>query len=152
MLNKFNPLNWKLQRLTGMLLFVLVIYHFLDQHLFIEREMKAMNPLLANAHVTDPALLSCKWGIAVQHVTSPGFRITYAIFLLAALYHGLGGIRLFLLDLGWPDKTQKMIFWALAIVGIAFGIMGVHTLIATELPAGFDLPTVCKSAAAAVAN
>lgn len=152
MLNKFNPLNWKLQRLTGMLLFVLVIYHFLDQHLFIESKMKELNPLLVKAGVTDPGVLSCKWGVAVTHVTSPGFRITYAIFLLAALYHGLGGLRLFLLDLGWPDKTQKIIFWVLAIIGLAFGALGLHTLIATELPAGFDLPTVCKAAAAAVAN
>ena len=110
MLNKFNPLNWKLQRLTGMLLFVLVIYHFLDQHLFIEREMKAMNPLLANARVTDPALLSCKWGVAVQHVTSPGFRITYLrpndkmLRSVCMSCHGLG----FSIDaLADPEMTRR---------------------------------------------
>ena len=145
MLNRFNPLNWKLQRLTGALLFVLVIYHFLDQHLFIEGEMKKLNPALSGAHVTDPVLLNCKWAIAVGHVTSPLYIATYALFLLAALYHGLGGIRLFLLDLGWNDKMQKLIFYVLAAVGIGFAVLGLHTLISPEIPAGFNLATACAS-------
>ena len=145
MLNRFNPLNWKLQRWTGALLFVLVIYHFLDQHLLIEGTLRAINPALAGVNVTDPALLNCKWAISVQHVTSPLYIATYALFLLAALYHGLGGIRLFLLDLGWNDKMQKLIFYVLAAVGIGFAVLGLHTLISPEIPAGFNLATACAS-------
>src|SRR5262245_59489489 len=143
MLNRFNPLNWKLQRLTGALLFVLVIYHFLDQHLLIEGKLKAINPALSGVKVTDPALVSCKWAISVEHVTSPLYIATYALFLLAALYHGLGGIRLFLLDLGWSDGMQKLIFYALAAVGVGFAVMGLHTLISPDVPAGFNVAAAC---------
>jgi len=147
MLNRFNPLNWKLQRATGALLFVLVIYHFLDQHLLIEATMRKINPALTGVNVTDPALLGCKWAISVQHVTSTPYIITYALFLLAALYHGLGGIRLFLLDLGWSDKMQKLLFYILAAIGISFAVMGLHTLISTVIPPGFDLHTACSAVA-----
>jgi succinate dehydrogenase hydrophobic anchor subunit len=146
-LNSFNPLNWKLQRLTGALLFILVIYHFLDQHLLIEATMKAINPALAGSHVTDPALLNCKWAISVDHVTKPFYIFTYALFLLAALYHGLGGIRLFLLDLGWSDKAQKLLFYILAAVGVGFAVMGLHTLISPDVPAGFDMNAACSAVA-----
>ena len=147
MMNRFSPLNWKLQRWTGALLFVLVIYHFLDQHLYIEKTMKDINPALAGVNVTDPVLLNCKWAISVDHVTQPFYIFTYALFLLAALYHGLGGIRLFLLDLGWSDKTQKLIFYALAAVGVGFAVLGLHTLISPNIPAGFDLHTACSAVA-----
>jgi succinate dehydrogenase/fumarate reductase cytochrome b subunit len=144
MLNRFSPLNWKLQRWTGALLFVLVIYHFLDQHLMIEKTMRDINPALTRVHVTDPVLLNCKWAISVQHVTSTPYILTYALFLLAALYHGLGGIRLFLLDLGWSDRMQKLIFYALAAVGIGFAVLGLHTLIFPNIPEGFNLATACN--------
>jgi len=146
-LNSFNPLNWKLQRLTGALLFILVIYHFLDQHLLIEATMKKINPALTGVHVTDPALLNCKWAISVHHVTQPLYIFTYALFLLAALYHGLGGIRLFLLDLGWSDGKQKLLFYILAAVGIGFAVMGLHTLISPNIPAGFDMNAACNAVA-----
>ncbi len=149
MLNAFNAHNWKLQRYTGAALFVLVIYHFLDQHLFIERTLRALNPALSGAKVTDPLLLNCKWAVSVAHMTSPGFKLTYALFLIAALYHALGGVRLAILDQGWDDKKQKLVFWALATVGLAFGLLGVHTLIATRVPDGFSVQSACRAVVAA---
>jgi succinate dehydrogenase hydrophobic anchor subunit len=151
MLNKFSPLNWKLQRYTGAALFVLVIYHFLDQHILIEKTLHKLNPALAGAKITDPVLLNCKWAVSVEHMTSPGFKITYALFLLAALYHALGGVRLAILDQGFDEKKQKALFWLFAAIGLAFGLLGVHTLIATHVPEGFSVQSACAAVAAAPA-
>ena len=53
------------------------------------------------------------------------FKTAVLILLLLVLPHALNGFRVFAIDFGIEDKTQKILFWALVFIGILVIIWGV---------------------------
>lgn len=130
----FNPFArgigmwaWLLQRLTGLLLIMYVLFHFgmiftlavdfiwgLSAGQFYNSLIHWVNsPIL-------PDIAPLQFGdisINVQNIISIGYMIDIGV-LGILVYHGFNGIRVVLFDLGIGIRQQKTIFWILVILGI----------------------------------
>jgi len=94
-----HSLYWKLQRITGAFLIIMVPAHLLFMHL---------NPLIAKEADT-----------VVLRMKSLFIRVVDAVLLLTALYHGGYGIISFIKDVFPPGITRNFIC---ALIAIAIGI------------------------------
>ena len=130
----FNPFArgigmwaWLLQRLTGLLLIMYVLFHFgmiftlavyfiwgLSAGQFYNSLIHWVNsPIL-------PDIAPLQFGdisINIQNIISIGYMIDIGV-LGILVYHGFNGIRVVLFDLGIGIRRQKTIFWILVILGI----------------------------------
>ncbi|MFX1507154.1 MAG: hypothetical protein ACFFDC_13825 [Promethearchaeota archaeon] len=130
----FNPFArgigmwaWLLQRLTGLLLILYVLFHFgmiftlavdfiwgLSAGQFYNSLIHWVNsPIL-------PDIAPLQFGnisINIQNIISIGYMIDIGV-LGILVYHGFNGIRVVLFDLGIGVRQQKTIFWILVILGI----------------------------------
>ena len=134
LLQWFNPFArgigmwaWLLQRLTGLLLIMYVIFHFgmiftlavdfiwgLSAGQFYNGLIHWVNsPILPDI----APLQFGDIGINVQNIFSIGYMIDIGV-LGILVYHGFNGIRVVLFDLGIGIHRQKAIFWILFILGI----------------------------------
>jgi len=55
--------------------------------------------------------------LVIIHLTYPYSLLTQSLLLMAAIFHGMLGIRVMLLDLGASVKAQKILFGFLALLG-----------------------------------
>ena len=53
------------------------------------------------------------------------FKTAVLILLLLVLPHALNGFRVFAIDFGIGEKTQKLLFWALVLIGVLVFIGGI---------------------------
>src|SRR3972149_7742684 len=53
------------------------------------------------------------------------FRTAILILLLLVLPHSLNGFRVFAIDFGISEKMQKILFWALVLIGVLVIIWGI---------------------------
>ncbi len=53
------------------------------------------------------------------------FKTAVFILLLLVLPHALNGFRVFAIDLGIGNRTQKLLFWALVLIGGLVIIWGI---------------------------
>ena len=53
------------------------------------------------------------------------FKTAVLILLLLVLPHALNGFRVFAIDFGIGEKMQKILFWALVLIGVLVLIWGV---------------------------
>ena len=130
----FNPFArgigmwaWLLQRLTGLLLIMYVLFHFgmiftlavdfiwgLPAGQFYNSLIHWVNsPIL-------PEIAPLQFGdisINIQNIISIGYMIDIGV-LGILVYHGFNGIRVVLFDLGIGIRRQKTIFWILVILGV----------------------------------
>ena len=53
------------------------------------------------------------------------FKTSVLILLILVLPHALNGFRVFAIDFGIGERTQKILFWALILIGILVLIWGV---------------------------
>ena len=58
------------------------------------------------------------WNDFVTLVKSPLFLILDVILLFGLIFHGLNGIRVTLVGLGFITEKQRSLFWGLMVVGI----------------------------------
>src|SRR5438552_1361454 len=77
-----NVISWYLQRITGALLIIVLAAHFWVEH-FMSAELR-------RGDLTYEAILS--------RITNPLWQFIDIAFLLVALYHGLNGLRIIILD------------------------------------------------------
>lgn len=100
---------WLLQRVTAVLLFVILYTHIKHVH-YLE--------------LGKPILFA---GVAMR-LKDILLLATDSCLLLLGLLHGLNGVRTVLLDYDYFTKYEKLISWALLLVGVAFFFGGVKGL------------------------
>jgi succinate dehydrogenase / fumarate reductase membrane anchor subunit len=99
---------WLLQRITAVILFILVIYHFVFYH-FVSQGIYP-------------------WKEVVARMQSPWFNLLQFVFLLTGLYHGLNGVWAVAEDY-IHGKTWRFIIFSLIItVGFALFFVGMLTI------------------------
>ncbi len=52
-------------------------------------------------------------------------KTSVLILLLLVLPHALNGFRVFAIDLGIGERTQKILFWALVLIGVLVIFWGI---------------------------
>jgi len=101
---------WLFQRLTGILLVILLVVHFAITH----NLPKGGNVTFA---LVAPRLATATWKV---------FDLT---FLVCALFHGLNGVWMVVQDYVSSETAQTWIFYALCTLGLVLLILGAITVI-----------------------
>ncbi len=111
MQNKFSKLHWWIQRLSGLLLFILLGLHFFVMHFkgFAGFEGVGLNGLAQDPERGFAALRSM--------ASQPLYKAEALLFAFLAIYHGLGGFRMVFLDFSLSNRTQRLIFWVFFLLG-----------------------------------
>lgn len=88
---------WLLQRITGLLLVFYLFLHIMWAH-----------------------------GIKTPfNIMFTDFKTAVFILLMLVLPHALNGFRVFAIDMGIGERTQKFLFWALVLIWIAVILWGI---------------------------
>jgi succinate dehydrogenase cytochrome b556 subunit len=102
---------WILQRLSAVLLFVLLGTH------------------LAVLHYVDENLVITFAGVAAR-MKSVLYLIVDGGLLSVGLYHALNGLRAVIFDFGFGESVRRAITYMLLVVGVAFLLWGTYALAA----------------------
>lgn len=116
--NTFWP--WFLQRVTGVVLVVLLAVHIGVEHfgnLDKPGVMERQRELIAYSDVAHRMSMALWWVIDVS-------------LLAFVLFHGLNGIRNIALDLGVKSRGDKVITGLLSVIGLAAFAFGIAGLVA----------------------
>lgn len=106
--SKTGAIAWLLQRISAVVLFVLLILHFVTYH-FIA---KGVFP----------------WEAVVKKMQSPWFNLMQFIFVTTALYHGLNGVWMVVEDYIHGKFWRILIFSLILIVGLSLFFVGMLTI------------------------
>jgi len=104
-----SALWWVLQRLTGVMLFVLILFHMLVNH-------------YSSAHL--PANIVADYGIASfqavqwKMINFPLYSIISILFVLTVVFHMLNGFRTVMLDLAPGKMSKRILAMILLLIGI----------------------------------
>jgi succinate dehydrogenase / fumarate reductase membrane anchor subunit len=102
--SKTGAIVWLLQRISAVILFILIIYHFVTYH-FIT--------------LTTPG-----WEKVVSKMQSPWFNWMQFLFLTTALYHGLNGVWMVVEDYIHSKFWRIFIFSLILLVGSGLFFVG----------------------------
>ncbi len=103
-----EPIWWFFQMISGVLLLVLVALHLYVTHFISKTALEYTN--------------------VISRLSSPEFRIMYAVLLLAVVYHGINGMRAIFMDLTLSDVSKRIVnILSLIIALLLFGY-GVYLL------------------------
>ena len=100
--------NWYMQRITGVLLAIWLIVHFLVIH-------------FSHLRATGKQI-NFNW--VHQRLQSGWWQAFYGIFGVLVIYHGLYGIYNIFADYDMKPGTRKALVWTLWIIGIAAVVFG----------------------------
>lgn len=92
--------GWLAQAVSGILLVALVGLHWVAQHFLAAGGLRTYAEVVA--YLRQPIIFELE-----------------AAFLIAVTAHALLGVRAILLDLGLSPRTDRMLRWALLLVGAA---------------------------------
>ena len=106
--SKAGAIAWLLQRVTAVLLFIGLIYHFVNYH------------FISNGTYT--------WKEVVARMQSPWFNLLQFVFLATALYHGLNGVWMVTEDYIHNRIWRMIIFSLILLVGMALFFVGILTI------------------------
>ncbi len=105
---------------AAVVLLVAATFHMFLMHMFKTLEFLGVQ-------VGEPL----EWQEVVRRAKD-GAYLTLLFFLLtAALYHGTYGLRSVLIELTSSKKAQRIITWALAVIGLAAYLWGLYFLFAS---------------------
>ncbi len=108
--SKSGSLAWLLQRISAVILFVLLLFHFIVYHFITQGQTTSYRYVLARAQ---------SWW----------FPLLQFLFLLTALYHGLNGVWSVLEDY-IASKFWRLVFYSLLLtVGTILLFVGTLTII-----------------------
>ena len=108
--SKSGSLAWLLQRLSAVILFILLLFHFISYHFLSRGRAPNYQYVLARAQ---------SWW----------FPLVQFLFLLTALYHGLNGVWSVLEDYT-TSKFWRLVWYSLLLtVGIILLFVGTLTII-----------------------
>ncbi len=119
--SKTGAAAWLLQRISAVILFVLLIIHFVTYH-FIARGVYP-------------------WEEVVAKMQSPWFNLMQFIFLVTALYHGLNGVWMVTEDYIHGRILRMIVYSLILLVGLALFFVGTVTIIKIS---GLDLTKFVK--------
>jgi succinate dehydrogenase / fumarate reductase membrane anchor subunit len=106
-----NVIGWYLQRITGMLLLVLLAAHFWVEH-FMSAELR-------RGDLSYEAILS--------RIANPTWQFIDIAFLLVALYHGLNGLRNIILDYSRIGRrAAQALSGVIVLAGAAWAWWGIE--------------------------
>lgn len=107
--SKTGAIAWLLQRMSAVILFILLLCHFVTYH------------FISGGKIT--------WEQIVAKMQSPWFNLVQFLFLVTALYHGLNGVWMVAEDYIHHRIWRMIIFSVLVFVGISLLFIGVMTII-----------------------
>ncbi len=101
--------HWFFQRVSGLVLLILLFVHFLVTHYF---------PVADVTYQTVAARLS-----------QPGWKLFYTVFLALGLYHGINGIWIVVHDYVSRSSWRLIILGLLMVAGLVLFMLGTITVI-----------------------
>jgi succinate dehydrogenase / fumarate reductase membrane anchor subunit len=106
--SRTGAITWLLQRVTAVLLFLGVIYHFVYYHFISNGEYS--------------------WKEVVARMQSPWFNLLQFVFLVTALYHGLNGVWMVTEDYIHGKIWRMILFSLILFIGAALFFVGILTI------------------------
>ncbi len=107
---KSRALNWFVQRITGLILSIGVIFHFLMFHYF--------------GYKVGMTYLEVR-----ERLVSPGWITFYSVLLGMAIFHGMSGLWGVVLDYNLKQQAKEKIKYILYIFGFIVFFIGILVLI-----------------------
>lgn len=108
--SRSGSMAWLLQRISAVILFVLLLFHFVTYHFLTQTRSVSYRQVLERAQ---------SWW----------FPLLQFAFLVTALYHGLNGVWSVLEDYT-ASKTWRLVWYSLLLtVGVALLFVGTLTII-----------------------
>jgi succinate dehydrogenase / fumarate reductase membrane anchor subunit len=107
--SKTGAIAWLLQRISAIVLFIILIYHFVFYHFLSQGNAPA-------------------WAEIAAKMKSPWFNLLQFLFLTAALYHGLNGVWMVVEDYIHSRFWRLLIFSLILLVGTSLLFVGTLTL------------------------
>ncbi len=104
---------WFAQRITGFVLVILLVGHFLLKHFGLE----------------EPGAGQITYAVVAKQLANPAWKLFEISFLVVALYHALNGIWMIAADYVHPPVLRVGVYTILWLAGIALLIMGIMTLV-----------------------
>jgi len=106
--SKSGGLIWLFQRVTAIILFVLLIAHYVTYH-FIGHGV-------------------VKYADVIEKMQAPWFNLVQFLFLFTALYHGINGIWMVAEDYMKKKGTRIVVFSVLVLLGVTLLFVGMLTI------------------------
>jgi len=94
-----RTVGWLIQVITGALVLLLVTLHMIANHFIVPNGLRNFNDV-------------------VEYLRTPIVLFFEVMFLVVVTWHGLLGLRAVLFDFGLSARTERLITWLLAIVGV----------------------------------
>ncbi len=104
-----GALQWFLQRVSGAVLFVLLVIHFWVTHYFPVGKLSYQDVAL--------------------RLSQPGWKLVYLVFLVLCIYHGLNGLWIIIQDYTKKDGFRLLILGAIMIAGLFLLSIGMLTIV-----------------------
>jgi succinate dehydrogenase hydrophobic anchor subunit len=95
-----RSVGWLIQVVTGALVLLLVTLHMIANHFIVPNGLRNFNDV-------------------VQYLRTPIVLFFEVMFLVVVTWHGLLGLRAVLFDFGLSARTERVVTWVLAVVGVA---------------------------------
>jgi len=106
--SKSGGLVWLFQRISAVILFVLLMAHYVTYH-FIGRGV-------------------VQYADVVEKMKAPWFNLVQFLFLFLALYHGINGIWMVAEDYMKKRGTRIFVFSILVLLGVVLMFVGTLTI------------------------
>lgn len=106
--SKSGALLWFWQRISAILLFIMLLFHFISYHFMAKG--------------------SYEWHRVVEKMQSPWFNLLQFLFLLSALYHGLNGVWMVSEDYVHSRTGRILIVSGIFLLGLSLLFIGTLTI------------------------
>jgi succinate dehydrogenase / fumarate reductase membrane anchor subunit len=106
--SKSGALVWFWQRISAVILFVMLLFHFVSYHFMAKG--------------------SYEWSRVVTKMQSPWFNLIQFMFLITALYHGLNGVWMVSEDYIHSRPGRIVVLSILFVLGISLFFIGTLTI------------------------
>lgn len=107
--SKKGAVQWMLQRISAVIIFVIVMIHFVTYHMLSEG--------------------AYKYEKVVSKMKSPWFNLMQFLLLCAVLYHGLNGVWMIVEDYIHIKGLRLFLFSLIIVVGVSLFFVGALTII-----------------------
>ncbi len=115
--SKTGAIAWLLQRITAVILFVLLIVHYIGYHM-LSKGVGKVDGAEQISYEKVKALMS-----------SPFFNLIQFLFLISALYHGVNGLWTVIEDYVSNKGWRLFLYSLLVVVGISLLFVGTMTIL-----------------------